>query len=170
MKNVKGITLALALALIMALTALLAACASPIELSDGERYFEGDIDFAYAESCTVSIILSADGKSFRRVNVTMKNFEFKEKFVDGSYRADIHEKTGTKSVSLQGGTIDAEGYLEMRGTEVTLRFNIAPDSVTGEMDYSYYKKSDDISEPTIDIFLGTYPFTMEDRTDSVTKE
>lgn len=148
-----------ALAALIAL--LLAACAGTPELQDGERYFEGDIAFEHTESCTVSYILSADGKSIRDTTIVMKDLSY----TGSSNGRTVREKAGTSVISFGGGQPDGQGYLELKTRAVTLRLNVTADSVRGEMDYSHKSKPGE--KPTIDLFIGTYPFEMEDKTDSL---
>lgn len=158
MKMTRKVSLCALAALI---TLLLAACAGAPVLQDGERYFEGDIAFEHAESCTVSYILCADGKSVRDTTIVQKNLSY-----TGTAKGrTVREKAGTSVIGFGGGQPDGQGYLELKTRAVTLRLNIAADGVRGEMDYSYKSKPGD--KPTIDLFIGTYPFEMADKTDSL---
>lgn len=151
-----------ALSVLIAL--LLAACAGAPELKEGERYFEGGIAFEYAENCTVSYILSADGRSVHNVNVTFKNMHYEDRYISSTHNLPVRENFTSKSMNFPDGTPDGQGYLELSTREATLRLNITPDGARGEMDYSYKSKAGDT--PSIDMFIGTYPFTMQDKTDS----
>jgi len=155
-----------ALFLISAL--LLAACSGSPKLQEGERYFEGDIAFDYADSCTVYYVLKPDGLSIRDATVILRNYSFSERYESGSISRTVKENATVKSMNFGGGEPDGQGFLELKMSEAALRLNITSDGASGEFDYSYKSKRNE--KPSIEIPLGTYPFTMEDRTDSLESE
>jgi len=160
--------LALALAAVFCMF-MLNACGSAPELTEGERYFAGDVDFDYAESCTVSYILSADGKSIRDVKVSLKNYEYQDTFTSGGYTKAINERVGSRTSKLvTDGKLDGNGYIEVPSREITLRFYITAGGAAGEMDYRYVNKASE--SPKINIPLGTYSFELTDRTDTLTAQ
>ena len=154
-------------AMLLVTVLLLTACAGTPKLQEGERYFEGDVDFELAESCTVSYILSPDGQSVHDIKIVMKNYAFKTVYKDDRSSVNINKKVGKSTIFLGKGTPDAQGYLEANGTEVSLRFNFTSDGATGEMDYTYKGDPDDNNGIKFEIYIGTYPFVMEDRTDTL---
>ena len=146
--------------------AFMFACSGPPKLEEGERYFEGSVPFEYAESCMVSCILSADGQSVRRTRINMKKWSFEYAWRRGSQSRNIKENTASKSISLAGvHQLDANGNVEITTRDITMRFSIIPNRASGEMEYRYRTRSGD--RMTINIPLGTYPFVMEDKTDSL---
>jgi len=144
----------------------LAACDSTPNLSEGESYFVGDVDFGYAESCTVSYVLSADGASIRDVKVSLKNYKFQDKYTSGSFSKNINESISSRTSKLiSDGKLDGNGFIEVPSREITLRFYITENSATGEMDYRYMNAQSET--PKIEIPLGTYSFVMVDKTDTL---
>ena len=145
---------------------MLPACGGAPELQEGERYFEGDIPFEYAQSCKVSYILSADGQSIRDTRIAIKNLSYNIPYHSGGYSGNIRESIASNSISFSGvHKLDENGNVEIPSREVILRFSITPNGVSGEMEYSYKTKAGDT--PSIELLLGTYPFVMEDKTDSL---
>jgi len=144
----------------------LSACDSAPKLMAGESYLVGDVDFDYAESCTVSFVLSADGTSIRDVKVSLKKFKFQDTFTSGSYSKNINVSIGSSNIKLlSDGKLDGNGYIEVSTREITLRVYITEDSATGEMDYRYRNAPSE--SPTIEIPLGTYSFVLVDKTDTL---
>ena len=161
--NVNKIIMTL-LTILLAVSVLLTACAGATEMQEGERYFEGDIDFEHAESCTISYILSPDGLSIRNVGVTIKNMSYS--IVDGY--TSVTESSEMEIMSFKGGEVDGQGFITLKSDRAVLRLNVTGDGASGEMDFYY--KSDPVDERYINIFVGSYPFVTEDKTDSMEKE
>ena len=135
---------------------------APPELKEGERYFEGEADFEYAESCTVSFVLSADGKSIHSAKVTMINVSF-EKPYEGrtiSYSAGraTFSNVGTKE-------LDEYGYVEIESRQIVLRFTIDEGSAYGEVEYTHKSKVNEKAANRFSVLVGTFPFVAEDKTD-----
>ena len=151
--------------IVMFLTAaaLLASCMKPIELQEGERYFEGSVAHEYAESCEISFVLSADGKSVRDVRVVTKGLDYKGKYQDASYDLIISENVGTSTHSFSGGKLDENGSITLGTSKEGLRLTVTGNSASGDMDYVY--KSKPGKTPSFTVLVGTYPFTAEDRTE-----
>ena len=147
---------------------LLASCTSPPKLEAGERYFEGEIPFEYAEGCTVYYVLKPDGQSIRDVTVILRNYSYSGRYESGTISRSIKENATVKSMNFGGGEPDGQGFLELKMSEAALRLNITSDGASGEFDYSYRSKAN--QRPAIEMLLGTYQFTMEDRTDSLESE
>ena len=145
---------------------LVASCASAPKLEEGERYFAGEVDFEYAESCIVSYILTADGKSIRDTRLAIKNLSYSIPYKSATVSKTIRENVSSSSVSFSGvHQIDANGNVTISSREIELRFKVTPTGATGEMDYSYKTKAGDT--PSIEMLIGTYPFTTVDKTDSL---
>jgi len=160
------VSVTLVIVLVLGLFSL-TACDNAPKLTEGESYFVGEVDFDYAESCTVSYVLSADGASIRDVKVSLKKFKFQDTFKSGSYSKSINESIGSRTTNLiTDGMLDGNGYIEVPTREITLRFYITGGGATGEMDYRYMNAPSDT--PRIEIPLGTYSFVMADKTDTLT--
>jgi len=154
------------LMLLLCMAASLVACAGAPKLEEGERYFAGEVDFEYAESCIVSYILTADGKSIRDTRLAIKNLSYSIPYKSATVSKTIKKNVSNSSVSFSGvHQIDANGNVTISSREIELRFRVTPDGAAGEMDYSYKTKAGDT--PSIDMLIGTYPFATEDRTDSL---
>ena len=150
----------------MLLLAIFTACGGAPKLEEGERYFAGEVDFEYAESCTVSYILTADGQSIRGTKLEFKKLSYSIPYNSGSTHVTVKENTSSNSISFTGvHKIGADGSVVISSREIELRFSITPTGATGEMDYSYKTKAGD--SPSIDLFIGTYPFKAEDITASL---
>ena len=145
---------------------MLTACSGPPKLEEGERYYEGAVSFEYADSCTFSCVLEADGQNIRAARVNMKNWAFKYDWQSGGRSYSINEKTSNRSYSIAGKhPIDADGNVEILSREINVWLSFDSSGAHGEMEYNYKSESSDSNR--IDISLGVYPFTMEDKTDAI---
>ena len=152
--------------LLICLAASLAACAGTPKLEEGERYFAGEVDFEYAESCTVSYILTADGQSIRDTRLNIQKLSYSIPYKSATVSTTIRENVSSSSVGFAGvHQIDANGNVTISSREIELRFRVTPNGAAGEMDYSYKTKAGET--PSIDLFIGTYPFATEDKTASL---
>jgi len=152
--------------LFICLLVALTACGGSPKLNEGERYFEGKVDFKYAESCTISYILTPAGKKVRDTKVVIKNMKYNIPSKDGTVRAN----TGWSSIYCGGGEPDKQGFLELKLKDVTLRFNnISENGADGEMDYRHVEKGDsNRHKKAMNVSIGTFPFKTEDKTASLT--
>ena len=155
-----------ALALALILTLSLAGCGvfDSLEtpaLQEGERYFEGKADFEYAESCTVSFILAADGKSVHSAKVKFVNISYELPFEGRTLSYSSGESTYTTGGSWELG---AQGHVEVNAKRYVLRITFDGDHARGEMDFFHGKFTGAQSKQS-SVFVGTYPFEATDKTE-----
>ena len=164
----KTLTLALALVFLLSLTACSffekvgeAFDALPV-LKEGERYFEGEADFEYAESCTVSFVYTEDG-SVHSTKITMVNVSFEVPYEGRTIRYSASQS----SFSGGKGEVDSNGYVEIETRQIVFRITIDGDSAHGEVDYTHMSRRNEKAANRFSVLVGTFPFVAEDRTDSI---
>ena len=134
---------------------------APPELKEGERYFEGEADFEYAESCTVSFVLSADGKNVRGARIAMVNVKFEKPYEKRTIRYSAERATFSDAGTWE---LDEFGYVEIESRQFALRFTVDEGSAYGEMDYTHKSKSNEKAANRFSVLVGTFPFVAEDKT------
>ena len=164
MKKIFTLVLVVLLALSLAACSIFNIINAPPTLQEGERYFEGEVEFEYAENCTVSFVLTADGQNVRSAKVTMTNVEFEAPYNNRtiSYSAGLVTYTGGKSIES-----DENGCIQYESRHFVLRITVDDDGAHGEMDYTHMSKPNEKAANRFSVFIGTFPFTAEDRTDSL---
>ena len=162
MKKLLALIISLTLVLPLAACSIIDRIEAPPELQEGERYFEGEADFEYADSCTVSFVLSADGKTVRSAKISMVNVNFEIPYEGRTIHYSAQQATFSDTGAKE---LDEFGYVEIESRQFTLRFTIDGGSASGEMDYTHKSKVNEKAANRFSVLVGTFPFVAEDKTD-----
>lgn len=157
MKRIKSLSFIMAtlmLFLVLFLTACFSSQREPAS-REGERYFEADVDFEYAESCTVSFILSADRRSVRDVQVLILNLDYELPY-EGRM---IGENNAGQQIFVGDGELDEQNSVEITAYNAVIRLTIGESVISGELDYIY--RNSLTKRPKFELFVGTFPFEIE---------